>query len=348
MDAAGHAAPLRATEKATTPFVVGREAIEALRSVVVDDRTVSIGEVRDFREHPALAAFVPEAARPSFAWTRLAPGETHHAHTHPIASTILICSGGGRLVGDVTRPVSAGDAVCVPRRRKPRLRRGRPGHELPVDPVRGAGFEDGDAPRLRYADAGTKRYTRVVAEGRQRWRAPVVETINPLLADADAVGRFWSYVKRWSMRFQHLLYARQITVDFADPSYELFREHLREEFDHDSMIPAEPAPWDGELDAYEHWFEGETAKRTPVEKLIIVNGVLETAGEIFAREIRGVAPEMKGYIDLHDERDAGHAGLAANRIAEYVASRPEDALTIVERSWRVFIAMFERIPVKIE
>ena len=57
----------------------------------------------------------------------------------------------------------------------------------------------------------------------------------------------------------------------------------------------------------------------------------------------GVAPEMNGYIDLHDERDAGHAGLGANRIAEYVASRPEDVLTIVERSWRVFIAMFERI-----
>ena len=321
MDAAGHAAPLRSTEKATTPFVVGREAIEALRSVVVDGRTVSIGEVHDFREHPALAAFLPEAARPSFAWTRLAPGETHHAHTHPIAGIILICSGGGRLVGDVTRPVSAGDAVCVPGRRKPRLRRGRPGHELPVDPVRGAGlFEDGDAPRLRYADARAKCYARMEAEGRQRWRALVVETINPMLADADAVGRFWSYVKRWSMRFQH-----------------------REEFDHDSMIPAEPAPWDGELDAYEHWFEGEIAKRTPVEKLIIVNSVLETAGEIFAREIRGVAPEMKGYIDLHDERDAGHAGLGANRIAEYVASRPDDALTIVERSWRVFIAMFERI-----
>ena len=60
MDAAGHAAPLRSTEKATTPFVVGREAIEALRSVVVDGRTVSIGAVRDFREHPALVAFLPK------------------------------------------------------------------------------------------------------------------------------------------------------------------------------------------------------------------------------------------------------------------------------------------------
>ena len=82
----------------------------------------------------------------------------------------------------------------------------------------GAGlFEDGDTPRLRYADARAKCYARMEAEGRQRWRALVVETINPLLADADAAGRFWSYVKRWSMRFQHLLYARQITVDFADP-----------------------------------------------------------------------------------------------------------------------------------
>ena len=99
---------------ATKPFVVPREAIACLRSVVVEGKTVAIGEVRDFRRHPELAAFLPETARPSFAWTRLAPRQTHHTHEHPIASMVLICSGSGRLTGDVARPVSAGDVVCVP------------------------------------------------------------------------------------------------------------------------------------------------------------------------------------------------------------------------------------------
>ena len=208
----------------------------------------------------------------------------------------------------------------------------------------GAGlFEDANAPRLRFVDEPAKRYARLQEEWRGRWRALIGEAINPLLADAAAAERFWSYLKRWSMRFQHLLFARQASVDVAEPTYELFRRHLREEFDHDAMIAAQPAPWDAELDAYEHWFEGEIAMRPPVEKLIIVNGVLELAGAIFGGELRGVGPDMKAFVELHGERDAAHAEMGADLIAGYVASRPDAALTIAERSWRVFIAMFERI-----
>ncbi len=208
----------------------------------------------------------------------------------------------------------------------------------------GAGlFEDANVPRLRYVEDALRRYERLQDQWRERWRALVVEAINPLMAEAETAERFWSYVKRWSTRFQHLLYARQVSVDVADPAYELFRRHLREEFDHDRMIDANPAPWDAELDAYEHWFEGETMTRPPIEKLIIVNGVLESAGEIFAREIHGVRPSLRQYVDLHDERDAAHAEMGRDEIAAYVAGRVDAALTIAERSWRVFLAMFERI-----
>ena len=160
----------------------------------------------------------------------------------------------------------------------------------------GAGlFEDARAPRLRYVDDANARYARLQDEWRGRWRALVVEAINPLLADPPAAERFWSYVKGWSRRFQHLLFARQTSVDFDDPTYELFRRHLREEFDHDAMVAAPPPPWDGELDAYQHWFEGEIARRPPLEKLIIVNGVIEFGG----RDLR-----PRG-----SRRRAGHEGV---------------------------------------
>jgi len=333
-----------ATSPATKPFVVPREAIEVLRSVVVEGRTVEVGEVRDFRRHPALAAFLPESARPSIAWTRLAPAQTHHAHVHPVASMILICSGSGRVIGDVAGPVSAGDAVCVPAGAKHGFVAGDEEMNCLSLQFEGAGlFEDANAPRLSYVDDASARYARLQDEWRRRWRTLVVDAINPLLADAAAAERFWSYLKGWSMRFQRLLFVRQSSIGFADPTYELFRRHLGEELDHDAMIAAEPAPWDAELDACEHWFEGEVSARTPVEKLIIVNGVLEAAGAIFGGELRGVAPDMKAFVELHGERDAAHAEMGADLIAAYVASHADAALTIAERSWRMFVAMFERI-----
>jgi mannose-6-phosphate isomerase-like protein (cupin superfamily) len=335
-----------ASGRALPPFVVARKTIEALRTVVVDGASMAIGEVRDFRKHSALAAFLPDTARPSFAWARLQPGETHHTHEHPIASMILICSGSGRLIGDVARPVSAGDVVCVPAGARHGFVAGEEELNCLSIQFEGAGlFEDANAPRLRYVDDAWKRYERLQDEWRERWREMVVAAINPLMTDAETAERFWSYVKRWSTRFQHLLYTRQVSVDTADPMYELFRRHLREEFDHDQLIDASPAPWDAELDAFEHWFEGEISRRQPIEKLIIVNGVLESAGEVFAREIRGVTPSLRKYVDLHDECDCAHAEMGRIEITAYVANQVEAALTITDRSWRVFVAMFERIVV---
>ena len=344
MQAPQNADAPRGSGPASPPFVVARGTIEALRTVVVDGVTEAIGEVRDFRKNPALAAFLPETARPSFAWTRLLPGETHHTHEHPIASMILICSGAGRLIGDLARPVSTGDVVCVPAGARHGFVAGDEELNCLSIQFEGAGlFEDANAPRLRYVDDALQRYERLQDQWRERWRKRVVAAINPLMTDAESAVRFWSYVKRWSTRFQHLLYARQVSVDIADPVYDLFRRHLREEFDHDQLIDANPAPWDAELDAYEHWFVGEISRRQPIEKLIIVNGVLESAGEIFAREIRGVEPSLRKYVDLHDECDSAHAEMGTNEINAYVVDQVDAALTIADRSWRVFVAMFERI-----
>ncbi len=336
----------RASGPASPPFVVARGTIEALRKVVVDGVSMSIGEVRDFRKHPALAAFLPETARPSFAWTRLQPGETHHTHEHPIASMILICVGRGQLIGDVARPVSGGDVVCVPAGARHGFVAGEEELNCLSIQFEGAGlFEDANAARLRYADVAWQRYELLQDHWRERWRERIVEAINPLMTDADTAQRFWSHVKRWSTRFQHLLYARQISLDVADPVYDLCRRHLREEFDHDRMIDASPAPWDAELDAYEQWFEGEISRRPPIEKLIIINGVLESAGEVFAREIRGVTPSLRKYVDLHYECDAAHGEMGKDEIASYVEGQVDAALTLTDRSWRVFEAMFERIVV---
>ena len=94
--------------------IIRREDIPAISEIVENGMVHSLGEHRDFRRNPALAAFIPENARLAMSWTRLQRGQVLEPHVHPIRSMIIICDGEGMLLGDVTAPLHAGDAVIVP------------------------------------------------------------------------------------------------------------------------------------------------------------------------------------------------------------------------------------------
>lgn len=94
--------------------IIRREDIPAISEIVAEGKVHSLGEHRDFRRDPALAAFIPDNARLAMSWTRLTPGQILEPHVHPIRSMILICDGAGKLLGEQTAPLRAGDAVIVP------------------------------------------------------------------------------------------------------------------------------------------------------------------------------------------------------------------------------------------
>src|SRR5437764_15418605 len=94
--------------------IVRRQDIPAISDIVENGVVHSLGEHRDFRRNPALAAFIPENARLAMSWTRLTRGQRLEPHVHPIRSMILICDGSGRLLGDRDEPAGEGDTVIAP------------------------------------------------------------------------------------------------------------------------------------------------------------------------------------------------------------------------------------------
>jgi len=94
--------------------VISRSSIPVISSVVVDGVTHNLGALFDFRKHPDLESFIPENARPSFAWAKLEPGEELAAHEHPTSSMMIFCQGQGEVFGDCNQKIQAGDTVIVP------------------------------------------------------------------------------------------------------------------------------------------------------------------------------------------------------------------------------------------
>src|SRR5688572_8093264 len=94
--------------------IVRRADIPFITEVMEDGELHELGELRDFRKHPLLAAFLPERARLAIAWVRLAPDQELKPHVHPTPS-LLLCTGGRGMILDLPDTViEPGDAILVP------------------------------------------------------------------------------------------------------------------------------------------------------------------------------------------------------------------------------------------
>lgn len=324
--------------------VVRRADIDAIHSIVENGKTVDLGELRDFRKDPAIAAFLPETARPSLAWTKLAPAGILPVHQHPTKTMVIVAQGQGDLIGDVEMPLEAGDVVCI----SPGVNHGFVAgdndlHCLSLQFEGDGLYENADTPRAQFTQSVFEQFTALNQEYCSRWTQFIVGETNEIMKNESHQAAFWGHIKRWSTSFQHLLYVRQLTTDLESPLYELFREHFREEFDHDLMIKVPRAEWDPIIDACSAWFETAIAKGAPVEKLILVHSVLEAAGDIFSTELRGQTSDLERYVNVHHEHDEGHADMGGEFLKPYVEYNFNSAKKLLVEGWEVFFTMFERI-----
>lgn len=325
-------------------FVVRRSDLRAVNSILENGKEVDLGELRDFRKHPEIASFLPNVVNPSMAWTKLAQAQRLEVHKHPTKSMVVVAEGRGYLTGDVETTLEAGDVVCIyPGANHGFVAGDSDLHCLSLQ-FEGSGlYENENTPRVQFTESVYDEFVALNEKYCERFRTLVIEDVNVVMSNARCQEAFWSQLKRWSTTFQHLLFVRQISTSVDDPLYDLFRGHLREEFDHDQMVDAPPAPWDSVLDACAAWFERTIANSPPVEKLIIVNLALEGAGDVFSTELRGHFERLGDYIETHHDHDEDHANLGQEHLQAHVEYNYEMARSTLTQAWEVFFLMFERI-----
>ncbi|GAA3090068.1 cupin domain-containing protein [Streptosporangium carneum] len=343
------------TTAVTSVTTVARDDIRAITSVRVDGETHQLGQQRDFRRNGALAAFLPEAGRPSFAWVRLRDGETLAVHRHPTKSMILVCSGSVLLLGTRERELSEGDVVCVPPESDHgfRTRPGEEFHGLSVQ-FEGAGlYEHELAPRASFGEAGAAlaELERLNESLLERHTGNALFTLfgtGRLRHEPALRARFVAALYVWSTYFQRMLHARQATCADADLRAE-YGEHLREELGHDRLLlehhDADAEAYDTVLEAAGNWFVAQMHQLDEAQKIVLVHMVVESSGhvfglatsEIFSEEAKG------GYFDLHAEADDDHRRIGRAYLHRLPASAFPRLMETCRRAWDQMDLVHERI-----
>ncbi|WP_437669206.1 cupin domain-containing protein [Sorangium sp. So ce131] len=339
--------------------VIARHDIPAITTVEVEGAVFDLGEHRDFRRHAAMAGFIPENARLAVAWTRLDPGKSLAPHVHPIPSMIIVCQGEGRLLGELERPLAAGDIVLVPAGRSHGFSGSEPSGivALSVQFEQSGLYERAEAPMVRPPSAADP-LSELVAYSRRRLEAhvntPYFQLLRGgLLRSPEARAVFLDLLQRWSATFQRLMLLRQATC--VEPSFaEGFSRHLQEEIGHDRMLVpalgAGPRCRDAIVEATGEWFVAQMLTRDNAEKAALVHLVLEVSAHAFhseaARAFQGEV-HLAPYFSVHGEADDGHAELGEELLRDLAPEAQERLGAIVRDGWDMLEAMLDRMVVLI-
>jgi quercetin dioxygenase-like cupin family protein len=355
----------KATDTDGVWAVIPRDSIPALRTVEQDGVTHVLGELRDFRWHEELAAFLPPSAELGISWVRLRSGETLDIHVHPIQSMMIFFEGSGTLNGDLVRQVSAGDVVVVP-----------PGchHGFISGPqgLSGISIQFGEGlytrpaePRVLFADQSTSEvgaHAELLAWNRARieefGRLPVFD----LLADGtleDAARRkvYQDALQIWVDGNQTLLFSRQASV--RDPLFvKVFFGHMTEELGHDvlhadradggtpDVDDADTAPFrDAIMEAITDWFAHQMFVLDDIEKAAVVHLVIENASSVYHREAMPVLAKYlnNNYFELHVEADDGHAAIGEELIRQAGPRTYQRLEQVLGEAWMMIGAMTNRL-----
>src|SRR5262245_35497268 len=94
-------------------YVVTRDEIPSISSVMVDNKEYNLGLLKDLRRHHLLRNSLPETGRVSISWVHLNQNEILKEHRHDTASAIIITEGTGQTLGDLKTSIKTGDIVFV-------------------------------------------------------------------------------------------------------------------------------------------------------------------------------------------------------------------------------------------
>ncbi|MGG8408118.1 cupin domain-containing protein [Streptomyces sp. 12297] len=334
--------------------VVPRQDIPSIGEVLVDGRTIDLGEQRDFRRNDTLARFLPEDSRLSLSWTHLPAGRTLEPHVHPTASMILVTQGSGRVVGQTEAEIGEGDAVLVPAGCSHGFEGGgeKGLFALSVQ-FEGAGlYEDPADARVRIADRATS-LDELMAYNERRLAAHVDIPFFRLLRDGAlydeaARGVFLDLLQSWSATFQRLMFLRQ-GLCTREPFEGVYRQHLAEEYGHDGLLtPAVTGKRrrDPVVEATGTWFLNRIISFDELEKTALVHLVLETSADAFHTEAAKLFADdelLAPYFGIHSDHDEGHAELGVELVS---GQHPRTYLRlheVLEESWDMLEAMLDRM-----
>lgn len=337
------------------------ETIPPIFEVEQGGKVHHLGELRDFRWSQTLREFMPDESYLSISWVKLGHEKVLEVHSHPVQSMMVVYAGSGELMGDLRRPLIAGDVIVVP----PGCGHGFVGgpdelYALSIQFGEGL-YTRPETPRVVFEDSsrseGLKKLLDYNARRLHRFQErPIFELLRDgSLLDERIRSSYFRYLQIWVNGNQRLLLARQATC--VNPKYEaMFLQHFQEEVGHDllhtesedgSPTPSSEAQTtkDPVLEAITDWFTHQMFVLDDAEKTALIHLVIENASEAYHRRAMPVLGKYvkNDYFELHVEGDAGHAEMGIALLNGETPATYERLIEVVGRGWDMIEAMTDRV-----
>ncbi len=329
--------------KSQQMMIVRRSEIPAITEIVVDGKRHGLGIHQDFRRHPVLASYLPEAARLSMSWVHLEPGEELAIHAHPTVSIIIVATGEGFSRGDCEGSFSDGDVIVVPSgARHGFVGAGTKGYWALSVQVEGEGlYEQASKARVSFESAGLER---LLAVNAKLMDDHVSNDLFHFIAGSDVTeapkrAKLLDTIQVWSTFYQRMVLLRSALTDH--PVYRaLANDHLAEEFGHDQHLAADrgdrlKAVWDPILESGSSWFAWKMMTLDDAAKTALVHLVLEGGSKVFhvrANPVMAKFDETK-HFGVHDEADEGHFEMGMTALQGLSDKQYQYLETVVREGW---------------
>lgn len=341
--------------------VVKHDTIPPIREVEAGGEIHNLGELRDFRWSEALRDFMPDASAFSISWVRLGHGEVLETHTHPIQSMMVIYAGSGEMMGDLCRPLCAGDVIVVPAGCRHGFI-GGPEDLCALSIQFGEGlYTAPDSPRVQFGSEGGSTLEALLEYNQARLRQFAQRPIFALLEDGtleDPQKRatYFGYLQIWVDGNQKLLFSRQASC--ASPRHErMFFKHMQEEMGHDLLHTEAPQEAnqaaedanarfrDPVLEALTNWFAYQMFVLDDAEKTAIIHLVIENGSELYHTRAMPVLGKYvkSNYFEVHVGADADHAAMGVALLQHESPATYARLQKVVGEAWDMVEAMTDRV-----
>lgn len=321
--------------KETRPFVIKRDELAEINEIEVNGSVHYLGVHKDFRKNPFIGEFMPQSGRFAVSWVGLAAGHTLTAHTHPIASMIIITGGEAQLIGGIEQHLTEGDIVCVP----PFASHGFVGAGesgfwgLSVQFTERGLYENEAAALVEFK---AEDFKKALLQASQEWKDKFTENkLFKALQDEKMRRPFLRVMKNWSTHFQKLIMIRS-AFEHNDEFLSISSEHLIDEFGHDNAFAdVEDIEPSLELRAIFAWFSDQMLRMDDAQRLVAMHLAIEGSATIFYPKTKHLFAHVNesGHFEDHDEHDHRHEGLGFDDLRISDAKEAGRLRVVLEEHW---------------
>lgn len=180
-------------------------------------------------------------------------------------------------------------------------------------------------------------------------RTPLMVLIrSSAMAQPQVRSKLLDAIQIFSTYFQKTMMLRG---SFSEPPAfaAIAREHLAEEFGHDTRLATErnttAAMFDPILEGTTCWFAWQMLAADNIEKLVLIQLVLETSASIFFPEANRVMQQYgeTEYFAVHAEVDDHHKSMGMHLLADLRPNEYARLLDVLDRGWKMLFTVCDRI-----